>query len=435
MRPFSHSDLHQKQSRLSRRIYLSFIGVILLFAVMAGVLRVTTERWHHQHVIGTLEMASQTLPMADADPLQIQRWVDQLSQQLAWDLAVTDSSGHTIAATGRLVNRQLPKFSDKPVQRVRGLGPIVQRALADGRTITGRLPPPRRSSWYLWLLLLVVAVTLGAHPLSRRITRRLERLQAGVEAVGTGDPGARVAVEGSDEIAQLARSFNDTFSTLQQLLEQRTLMLATASHELRTPLARLRIALELLATDPREDLRQQIQRDITELDQLVGELLLASRVEVGNGTKHFENLDLLALAAEEAAQSAIEVSGETVEMRGDRNALTVLVRNLISNAKRHGGDQIEVTVTAADADTAQLTVTDNGAGMPPAEREKVFEPFYRLEKKPAGEPANNDKGIGLGLYLVRQIARYHGGDAACDQAASGGCQFKITLLRGSAGES
>jgi signal transduction histidine kinase len=426
--PF-RSDHHKKQSRLSRRIYLSFIGVILLFALLAGVLRVTTERWHHQHVIGTLEMASQTLPTADADPLQMQRWVDQLSQQLAWDLAVTDRSGHTIAATGRLVNRQLPRFSDQPVRRVRGLGPIVQRTLADGRTITGRLPPPRRSGWYSWLLLLVVAVTLGAHPLSRRITRRLERLQAGVEAVGTGAPGARVAVEGSDEIAQLARSFNDTFSTLQQLLEQRTLMLATASHELRTPLTRLRMAIELLSDNPRQDLQQQIQRDITELDTLVGELLLASRLEVGNNAQRFEHFDLLALAAETAGQYGLEIGGETVNMQGDRQALGVLISNLISNALRYGGGQIDITVSAISPHTAQITVTDNGPGTPESEREKIFEPFYRSKNSAPGGTATKDRGIGLGLYLVRQIARHHGGDAICTAAKTGGCCFEITLKR------
>ena len=396
---------------------------------MAGVLRVTTERWHHQHIIGTLKLASQTVPTADSDPLLIQRWVDNLSQQLAWDLAVADPNGQLIAASGRLINQPLPDFNDKPIQRVRGLGPVVQRTLADGRTLTGRLPPPRRSRWYSWLLILVVAVTLGAHPLSRRITRRLERLQVGVETVGTGAPGAKVAVEGDDEIAQLARSFNDTFATLQQLLSQRTLMLATASHELRTPLARLRVALELLATDPREDLQQQIQRDITELDELVGELLLASRMEVGNGAERYEKLDLLALTAEEAAQSGLEVGGETVDMRGDKQALTVLVRNLISNAKRHGGSIIEVNVTAIDAQSARLTVSDSGPGIPEAQRKEIFEPFYRVEGSHRPDDDSGEKGIGLGLYLVRQIARFHGGEAICRESVTGGCYFEITVRR------
>jgi len=420
---------HQKHSRLSRRIYLSFIGVILLFAVMAGVLRVTTERWHHRHVIGTLRLASEALPPPGSPPPMIRRQLNKLSTQLDWNLALTNRKGNLLAATGRLVNRKIPDVGRRPIRLVRGLGPVVQLKLADGRVLTALLPRPQRSSWYLWLIILVVAVTIGAHPLSRRITRRLERLQSGVEAVGSGDLATRVEVEGDDEIAQLARSFNQTFATLQQLVNQRSLMLATASHELRTPLTRLRMALELQTTAPRADLQQQIQRDIAELDALVGELLLASRMEVGEAAQRFEQFDLLALAAEEAAQFGLEVSGEIVAMQGDRHAITVLVRNLISNAQRYGGGEIEVSVQAIDAQRAQLTVSDSGPGTPEAEREKIFEPFYRVERPPAGETPANDKGIGLGLYLVRQIARHHGGDATCGESTSGGCRFKIILSR------
>jgi signal transduction histidine kinase len=430
----SRQSCHQTgAARLSRRIYLSFIGVIILFAVMTAVLRITTEPWRRDHLVGTLQLAGRTLPSPTSPREVVQQSLDEWSALLHWDLALQDSLGRRVAVSGRLVDIEIPVMRGKAIKFRRGLGPVTQVKLEDGRTLTALLPHPRRVAWYWWLVILVAAATAGAYPLSRRITRRLERLQLGVEAVGSGDLGKRVKVEGNDEIAQLARSFNRTIEALEKLTSQRTLMLATASHELRTPLTRLRVALELLATAPRPELQDQIQRDISELDSLVGELLLASRLELGNNQERFEQLDLLALAAEEAAQFGLEVRGEPLDMSGDAQALAVLLRNLISNARRYGGDHIEINVNAPSAEMAQVEVIDHGRGIPESERVKIFTPFYRAQQAASddlrGDLHKDSKGLGLGLYLVQQIARHHGGDASCKAVDSGGCCFQITLAR------
>src|SRR5262249_1057012 len=149
------------------------------------------------------------------------------------------------------------------------------------------------------LALLALAVGLGAWPLGGRLTRRLERLRARVEDLGRGDLRARAPVEGTDEVADLARSFNRAAERIQGLVEAQRRQLAFASHELRSPLARLRVALEMMSGEP--SVRQGAERDVAELDALIGELLEARPLGAG-GAGDSETIDLLRLVAEEAAR-------------------------------------------------------------------------------------------------------------------------------------
>jgi signal transduction histidine kinase len=133
-------------------------------------------------------------------------------------------------------------------------------------------------------------------------------------------------------------------------------------------------------------------------------------------------VDLLGLVAEEAARSDAAVSGEAVELQGDARLLRRLVRNLLDNARRHaGGAEVTARVERLAAG-ARLVVADRGPGIPESERERIFEPFYR----PAGVPETGS-GYGLGLALVRQIARAHGGDARCFAREGGGTEFEVSL--------
>jgi len=154
--------------------------------------------------------------------------------------------------------------------------------------------------------------------------------------------------------------------------------------------------------------RSEIERDIAELDALIEEVLLASRLDALPSLERTEEVDLLALAAEEAARYDVEAHGESFVLRGDPRLLRRMVRNLLENARRHGAPPVQVQVRSGE-----LRVCDSGAGVPAAERERIFEPFY------------SRRGVGLGLSLVRQIARRHGGDVRCE----GNC-FQVTLLGG-----
>ena len=305
--------------------------------------------------------------------------------------------------------------------------------MPDGRVLLARphriRPGPRPVSPVVALGLLMLAGALVAWPVSRRITRRLEKLQSGVDQQGRGDLAARVAVEGKDEVAAIARSFNASATRIEELVGRQEALiasqkrlLANASHELRSPLARIRMATELLLTRPpdQEQLAAELRRNIAELDQLVDEILLASRLETSEPAR--EEVDLAGLAAEEASRVGADVAvaegqgvgcGTAMMLVGDGRLLRRLVRNLLENARRHGGASGEsVTVAlsrhgppedsvdeAGAGASITLEVLDRGPGVPAHAREKIFEPFYRLEgySEQAG-------GVGLGLALVRQIA-------------------------------
>src|SRR6185437_5799449 len=196
------------------------------------------------------------------------------------------------------------------------------------------------------------------------------------------------------------------------------LLLANCSHELRTPLARIAVAVSLLGeqADPRT--RESLKRDIAELDQLIEQILLTSRLEAVPALDRREPIDLLALAAEEAAHYDLEAGGDPVTVAGDRLLLRRLIRNLVENARRHAGDgPIDISVVR-EGGQAVLEVRDDGPGVPAGERERIFEPFYRL-----ASTRESGRGSGLGLALVREIARRHGGEAVCLAAEGGGSRF------------
>ncbi len=271
-------------------------------------------------------------------------------------------------------------------------------------------------------LSIVLAFALGAYPIARRLTRRLARLQAGVEQLGQGDLATRIPVEGRDEVAALARSFNHSAERIEDLVRSHKLLLANCSHELRTPLARIRLGLERIARDSDPALRDELTRSIAELDTLIGEMLLASRLDALQSLEHSEDVDLLALAAEEAAYFDRAVEGQSAIVRGDPALLRRIVRNVLDNARRHGGGATRIDVDETAAGNAELIVEDQGDGIPEAEREKIFEPFYR-----SAHASTATRGFGLGLALVRQIARAHGGEVRYTPLTPAGSRFIVTL--------
>jgi len=268
-----------------------------------------------------------------------------------------------------------------------------------------------------------VVVAIAAYPAVRRLTRRLERLQEKVDAWGEGDLSARVAVEGRDEVARLAASFNRAAERIEALVGAQKSLLANASHELRSPLARLRMAAELLEEGAPQPIREELARNIAELDQLIEELLLASRLDASGETgRTLERVDLTALLAEECARAGASLSASSLVLEGEPRLLRRMVRNLLENAARHGAPPIEVSLSQAGSALLFLDICDRGPGVPEAEREPIFTPFYRR----AGA-SEAEGGVGLGLSLVRQIARRHGGDVECLPRADGGSCFRVTL--------
>ncbi len=329
---------------------------------------------------------------------------------------------------------------------VPGQGIEFTVAMKDGSTVVIQMPPRRRGPgegpppprpWLrgtdglLWMLgIVALAVAVGSYPIIRRLTQRLESLRTGVERLGEGDLSARVPVEGADEVASLARRFNQAAERIEQLVKSHKSLLANASHELRSPLARIRMGLALMEGEADAKVKAEIQRNIDELDQLVEEILLASRLdarEADVGT--VEAVDLTGLAAEECAQAGAQLSdsqdGRAVVVNGVPRLLRRVVRNLLENARRYSQGEVTADVRHEGDDrcgVAVLRVCDRGPGVPVAQRERIFEPFYRL-------PGASERsgGVGLGLALVKSIVQRHGGSVRCEDHAGGGACFVVRL--------
>ena len=418
--------------RLYLQIYLTVVGCLLLFVLLvsaAWVLLPESDRTQ-RGLEGLGELAGDLLPPSDRPVDELDAALARLAHQLRSDLALLAPDGAPLATAGGPIPAPSATLRESGRYRVRGSGPIAALRLPDGRWLLARPTHPpfglRPVTHVLGGLgILAIAIAVGAYPVVRRLTQRLERLRTQVDKLGSGDLAARVDEAGSHEVAALARSFNRAAEQIERLVAAQKTLLASASHELRTPLTRIRVATELLGED-RPELRERVARDIAELDALIGELLLASRLDTMEALEEGEEIDLLALAAEETARYGAEASGEPVSVRGDRRLLHHLLSNLLENARRHGSAQrepIEVSVSRAADGAARLRVADRGRGVPAEERDRIFEPFYR----PAGLREGEDGGVGLGLALVRRIARLHGGDAVCVPREGGGSSFEVTL--------
>ena len=211
---------------------------------------------------------------------------------------------------------------------------------------------------------------------------------------------ARVKVEGRDEVARLAQSFNQAAARIESLVDAHKMLLANASHELRTPLTRIRLGLELAGGSPER--RAELEKDIAELDQLVDEILLLSRLDATEQSAVRENVDLTALAAEECAALRRLHRGSTAGggLSRDPALLRRMIRNLVDNAELHGQPPIEVAVDR-QGDQAILRVTDHGPVISESARERLFSMFYRIPGR------SGPKGSGLGLALFYHLFLYN----------------------------
>ncbi len=412
--------------RLAFQIFLTVIGVLLIFTLLVSVVWVVhpAETWERSLMDALGTTTAELLPGPDAPADELQARVERLAARLEVDIGVFDAGGTRLAGSGGRVPPPGPRSTRRDWLRHRGRDVSIILDLPDGRVFVARRRHPAGQGALAFLVslsLLAVAVALGAWPLVRRLTRRLERLRRRVEDLGGGDLKARAPVEGRDEVADLARSFNRAADRIERLVETQRRVLIHASHELRSPLARLRLSLEMMpGTD---DQRQRVVRDLTELDGIIDEILEASRLEAAEDLSRVEPVDLLALVAEEGARTGAEVGGEAIEVEGDPRLLRRLVRNLLENARRHGGaGPVEAGVERGEDARVRLRVLDRGPGIPDEDRDRVFEPFHR----PAGRPETGE-GYGLGLALVRQIARAHGGEARCLPRDGGGTVFEVEL--------
>lgn len=410
--------------RLYLRFYVALMASLVLLGIAIAIVWRLAGGPMDQTGVTLSRVIENILPPAQAPTSAQQEALERLSAGLESDVTLLDADGRFIAAVGvplpppDAMPRHPLSFSHSR------RGALSEVRLADGRLLIAAVPikfSSARAVSHLALIALIAAIGVAAFPIFRQLASRLERLQHGVDSLGAGDLSARVAVEGNDEVARLAESFNRAASQIEALVKSHRTMLANASHELRTPLARIRLAAELLKEAAEPKIKSGLEQDIAEIDGLIDEILLAARLDAVQMPEILEELDLLATAAEECARyDDVHLEGTPQKLRGDARLLRRLLRNLLENAERHGSPPTQMRVSR-DGDFAVVRVWDEGPGPTQDEFERVFAPFYRRRDAQAGT------GTGLGLSLVRQIARRHGGDARCEMIDDARSGFVVTL--------
>lgn len=307
---------------------------------------------------------------------------------------------------------------------------IVALALADGAPLTIRLPvpPPPTSApvtperLLAALIALIVGITLLAWIAVRLTTRPLSRLAAAARAIGEDPNRPPLDALGPSEVALAAHAFNQMQERIRDHVSERTRILAAISHDLQTPITRLRLRAELVDDD---SLRGRIQSDLDAMQALVREGLdYARSLDSAEPTQPVDVDSLIAALCEDAHDMGWEV---LVEGRAGIPCLcqpTALKRslwNLIDNGVKFG-TRVEVSVSRADG-TLTIRIRDHGPGLPDAEHDKVFEPFYRTEQSRNRETG----GTGLGLTIARNLLRRQGGDVRLANANDGGLVAEVTI--------
>ena len=440
------------------RIYVTVVVLLLLFAAASGWIfqrHMEQERTRADAVLtermgAWAELIQRSLPGHDQPAEDQATALREWSIRLRLPLALDSATGQRVGQSDSFVRRQAEGS-------VRGLAVRLE----DGRTLWimrpgfgrpqgGRLgtapgtraggegvgdgappmlpfvPPAWQQGLGLVVILVIlfISVAAGAFPVVRRLTRRLEALKLGVEQFGSGQLHHRVQVTGHDEVAAVASSFNIAAARVEALVHSHQSLLANASHELRSPLARMKMAVSLLedaSPAQRGRLKTEIDTNVAELDALVEEVLLASRLDAAPTPERDERVELLGMVAEEAARVDAAVDGAPTSVMGEDRLLRRALRNLLENARRYGGSEVEVIV-AGRAGRAEVRVCDRGPGVPEPMRERIFESFFRLPGH-----AEQAGGVGLGLSLVKQIAERHRGSVRCEGREGGGSCFVLSL--------
>ncbi|WP_412168107.1 sensor histidine kinase [Curtobacterium flaccumfaciens pv. flaccumfaciens] len=296
------------------------------------------------------------------------------------------------------------------------------------------------------LVLLLVAVTWAV---TGRSLRPVERMRTEVETIRAARPDARVEVpDTGDEVARLASTMNAMLDRLERSAESQRRFVSDASHELRSPIASIRQHAEVAVAHPERteaaDLADVVRSEAVRLQDLVTGLLELSRLDEGGvRTRRPVDLDDLALDAVARARArstaggaperdgdapAVRVDGSAISaarVLGDERVLAGVVRNLVDNAVRHASTRVAVSLTEHDG-SAVLTVDDDGTGVPEDERERVFERFVRLDEARSRDAG----GAGLGLAIVRDAVRAHGGETTVVASPLGGARFVVRIALG-----
>jgi two-component system osmolarity sensor histidine kinase EnvZ len=432
---------------LKRRLPTSLFGRSLLIIVLPVAIMQMAVTWvffdaHWQTVTSRLSegLAGDVAWAVDSykqdpSPTSLARIADRAERSL--DLSIVLQQGRPLpkrerfnqfAAIDRALNRALSDRLDDPFwfDTTRYPAYVDIRVKVNGGILRILAPIDRAYAtqghiFVLWLAVATLILTGLSILFIKNQVRAIERLAEAAEAFGRG-ADADFKPHGAREVRQAAQAFLDMKERLQRHIDQRTALLASVSHDLRTPLTRLKLELALAEPSTRTE---EMKRDLAEMEHMIDEYLAFAR---GQGGESLETVHVR-LLIEEVSEGARR-AGARVSVKIDP-ALTTAVRpnafkraiaNLVMNAAVHG-EQIEVAARAGAYGGVEIMIDDNGPGIPADRYEEAFKPFSRLDDA----RNQNEKGVGLGLAIARDVARGHGGDVTLDKSPMGGLRAVVRL--------
>jgi len=299
-------------------------------------------------------------------------------------------------------------------------------------TIHGEISPGMAHVWLLALSLLVMSgVVLTTQAVLRKLLRPLRVLNDGVTRLGEGELGVTVPRTTTDEFGRLTDTFNLMAGRVREMVTARDRLLIDVSHELRSPLTRMKVALELMPDDVQ---RARLSSDVAEMERMISGLLELERLRTGRGVTLVRQ-DIVPILREIVATYEERPPGVRFTIDGgpqvtaevDAEQLRTVMRNLLENAMKYSltdSKAILVTLEARD-DGVQVRVTDDGIGVPREDAERIFEPFFRVDRSRSKESG----GYGLGLSICKRVMEAHGGEVTHEPAAARGAAFVLHFPR------
>ncbi|TQR71504.1 sensor histidine kinase BfmS [Acinetobacter sp. RF14B] len=285
-------------------------------------------------------------------------------------------------------------------------------------------------------LLSLFVLSLGVYGLLVPMQRKLREVNYALNKMKSGNMSLRLPIEGNDEMATLASSYNNMSDHIQRLIEAQRELMRAVSHELRTPVARIRFAVEMMADEDDYDYRlqrvEQIDKDIEALNTLIDEIMTYAKLEQGMPSIEFEHVDLYEVLNQVAVETEALKTGKVIELQAmpddivveaERRYLHRVIQNLVGNAVRYCDSRILLSGGLDAEGQAYICIEDDGPGIPEIDRARIFEAFARLDDS----RSRASGGYGLGLSIVSRIAYWFGGSIEVDQSPKlGGARFIMT---------
>jgi len=405
-------------ARLHRQLFM-WLGITILFTGMV--------------VSGVVSALRPDASSMESDVMRIQRFVGERFQRV-WDQPAERHDLAVEIAKAFEVDLTLRDVAKKPVEQI-GPGcdkPEFTVPILRGNSPLGALSvciDKRRRVPGLTFVLAIAAACLSlwgaSGALARKLVRPLSDLIRVTREIGSGNLVSRVRLgrHHMGEVGVLADAVNDMARRIERQLNDQRELLAAVSHEIRSPLARLRVLTELLRSTADSVTLDKVEREIIEVDDLIGKLLANSRLDFGTVTLQTLDPCLLVSRAIERANvdpSVLRNDAPDLHIKGDPTLLDRALCNLLENAQKHGAGVESVQLSVLDG-KLRVTVFDRGPGFPKESLERVFDAFYR---------GDGSSSLGLGLSLVERIARAHAGRAWAENRPDGGASVHFEIPAG-----